>query len=505
MVERIYPDSKASAPIVCAQIVQEARGGDHPVLQDRAIRGWPLLIRLTLLGVALGGAYLCQIPLERDWPGEPFLLFLLVVIGTTHCFGTRLGVISVALSTFLSLYFFEPAGSPALRYPSDLEKILLYAILALGTVFGFAYLEDTTKRKQAEALLKEFETGLAERNAQLALAARAVLVGSYRYDVNKGTMQVSEGYAAIHGLPEGTTEASYSEWRTRVHPTDLARAEELRDQAFADRRKEDNAEYRIVLSTGEIRWIERRGSISYSEDGRPERVVGVNIDVTERKRAEQHQRALNAELDHRVKNSLATIGAIVSHTLNASSSMADFATALEGRVQSMARTHELLSASRWHGISVEELVRRELAPYATSGNAEIKGPDVILKAEAGQVMGMVLHELATNAAKYGALSTEEGRVSVRWHRRLNEHPPRLVLEWREIGGPSVVAPEDSGFGTSIIRESISYELGGTADLAFAPAGVHCRMELPAGWLSDNGEPASEAMPYSFQRTWNARP
>jgi len=157
-----------------------------------------------------------------------------------------------------------------------------------------------------------------ERNAQLALAGRAALVGVYTYDVNKGTMLVSEGYAAIHGLPEGTTETSYSDWRARVHPEDLGWAEGLRDQAFADRRKEDNAEYRIVLSTGEVRWIERRGSISYGEDGRPERVVGVNIDITERKGAEQHQRALNAELDHRVKNVLATVCAIIAQTRQAS-------------------------------------------------------------------------------------------------------------------------------------------------------------------------------------------
>src|SRR5262249_31231221 len=139
---------------------------------------------------------------------------------------------------------------------------------------------DITKRKHAELQL-------TERNTQLELAALAALVGSYVYDVNKGTMQVSQGYPAIHGLPEGMTDTTIGEWRARVHPEDLARAEGLREQAFADRRKEDNAEYRIILSNGEVRWIERRGAISYSEHGRPERVVGVNIDVTERKRAEQ--------------------------------------------------------------------------------------------------------------------------------------------------------------------------------------------------------------------------
>ena len=154
-------------------------------------------------------------------------------------------------------------------------------VVLLGAVF--------TERRKAEL-------ALAERNAQLALAGKVALVGSYTYDVNKGVMQISEGYAAIHGLPEGTTDTSYSEWRVRVHPDDLARAEGPRDRAFANRSKEDNAEYRIVLSTGEVRWIERRGSISYSRDGRPQRVTGVNIDVTERKRVEEQQRVCLASL-----------------------------------------------------------------------------------------------------------------------------------------------------------------------------------------------------------------
>jgi len=163
--------------------------------------------------------------------------------------------------------------------------------------------------------------------------------------------------------------------------------------------------------------------------------------------------------------------------------MADFATALDGRVQSMARTHELLSASGWQGISVAELVQRELAPYAITGNTKINGSNVILKAEAGQALAMVLHELATNAAKYGALSTQSGCVEIQWAQRPNGHArSHLVLEWREVGGPSVVAPEKPGFGTHTIRDLVTYEFGGTVDHAFAPEGVRCRVELPAQWL-----------------------
>jgi len=152
-----------------------------------------------------------------------------------------------------------------------------------------------------------------------------------------------------------------------------------------------------------------------------------------------------------------------------------------------------LSASGWQGISVAELVRRELAPYATTGNTEMDGCNILLKAEAGQALAMVLHELATNAAKYGALSTQSGRVAIRWRQHPNGRPcSRLVLDWREIGGPSVVAPEKSGFGTQTIRDLISYEFGGTVDLTFAPEGVRCRVELPADWFSIDDKSGSEA-------------
>jgi len=366
---------------------------------------------------------------------------------------------------------------------------LLLGALALSYWGCMAALIAKTSRDIKER--QESELVLAERNAQLALAGRAVLVGSYTYDVNKGAMQVSEGYAAIHGLPEGTTETSYSEWRARVHPEDLERAEELRDQAFADRRKEDNAEYRIVLSTGVVRWIERRGSISYGEDGRAERVVGVNIDVTERKRAEQHQRALNAELDHRVKNVLATVSAIIGQTQEASRSPVDFVAGLNRRIKSLAGTHELLSRSHWHGVPLAEIIRRELAPYGVT-NTGIGGPEVTLKAEATQAVATVLHELTTNAAKYGAFSNRTGRVSVQWHWLDSGSLDRLVIEWRETGGPPVLAPSHSGYGTSIIRDLIPFELGGNVELVFGSKGIRCRLEIPADWINrdswSTGEP-----------------
>jgi two-component sensor histidine kinase/integral membrane sensor domain MASE1 len=187
-----------------------------------------------------------------------------------------------------------------------------------------------------------------------------------------------------------------------------------------------------------------------------------------------------AELDHRVKNVLATVNAVAAHTLSASSSMDHFVAALDGRLRSMASTHELLSHRRWRGLTLSDLLRRELAPYRVSDNSEIDGPEVTLSAEAGQAVAMVLHELATNAAKHGALSTREGRVSVRWHWPLNgSGRDRLVIEWEESGGPSVKVPSKPGFGTSVIGDLIPYELGGRVDLAFARGGLRCRVEIPS--------------------------
>jgi two-component sensor histidine kinase len=191
---------------------------------------------------------------------------------------------------------------------------------------------------------------------------------------------------------------------------------------------------------------------------------------------------LNAELDHRVKNVLATVTAIITQTQEASSSHADFVAGLNRRITSLARTHELLSQGNWRGASLAEIVRREFAPYAT-GNAELGGPNVVLKAAATEAVATVLHELTTNAAKYGAFSNRNGRVSLRWRWLQNGPPDRLIIEWQESGGPPVVAPSQSGYGTSIIRELIPFELGGDVELAFASDGTRCRLEIPADWVS----------------------
>lgn len=196
------------------------------------------------------------------------------------------------------------------------------------------------------------------------------------------------------------------------------------------------------------------------------------------RRSEQHQELLIGELNHRVKNILAQVESVVDSTLQGCRSIDDFARSLGGRIRSMAAAHGLLSESSWRAVGLDTLVRTELAPYATSTNVKISGADVMLNSAETQAFAMVLHELATNAAKYGALSTAGGQVSVTWDFKPNRQAATLILEWRELGGPPVASKIQSSYGTDLIRNLIPHELGGTVDLTFIKQGVNCRIEFP---------------------------
>jgi len=207
--------------------------------------------------------------------------------------------------------------------------------------------------------------------------------------------------------------------------------------------------------------------------------VGVVHDITRRVHNAERQRMLMAELDHRVKNVLARVAAVVTDTRKDGDSIDELVGSLSGRIQSMAAAHTLLSHSGWQSVGLSSLVQSQLAPYTMDSNVTITGTDVMLKAAEIEALALVLHELVTNAAKYGALSNRDGRVSVSWNRRSNGNAAAsLMLVWQEHGGPPVAAKVESGYGTSLIRDLIPHELGGTVDLVFAPDGVNCKIVIP---------------------------
>jgi PAS domain S-box-containing protein len=327
------------------------------------------------------------------------------------------------------------------------------------------------ERRRSEAALMEGEARLQE-----ALMAGAVT--AFEWDVRTGASRRSGNAPQILGFDVQRT-LSATEFLRGVHPDDRARF-----KALVYGVRPDSPSYavtfRFIRPDGKLVWLQETSRAEFDAAGRYLRLKGLTYDITERKRAEEHQDWLIAELDHRVKNVLARVAVVAMFTREGSSSIDEFAQALNQRIQSMADAHALLSQSRWRGVGLADLVDRQLAPYATNANTTRGGPDVTLTASATQAVAMVLHELVTNAVKYGALSTSNGQVSVSWFRPQSQDGRTLVvIEWRERGGPAIVAPIQSGYGTSLIRDLIPHELGGTVELVFESKGVCCRIDIPA--------------------------
>jgi two-component system CheB/CheR fusion protein len=205
----------------------------------------------------------------------------------------------------------------------------------------------------------------------------------------------------------------------------------------------------------------------------------IERDITRRKQVDEQQKMLLAELNHRVKNALATVLSIASRTRKATDSLDEYYRAFEGRLRALASTHDLLAKNIWAGADLRQILLAELEPY--KGEKEtilISGRNLFVSSRAAVVFGMIFHELATNAAKYGALSDTGGNVQVRWNTDGEKDAKSFVLEWQERGGPPADAASKQGFGTKFIERSVAYELQGSAELRFDPGGLHARIRAP---------------------------
>ena len=224
-------------------------------------------------------------------------------------------------------------------------------------------------------------------------------------------------------------------------------------------------------------------AISPIKDARGKMIAASTIarQFTERKAAEDHKSFLMAELDHRVKNTLMVITSLIAQTAKGSESPERFSEIIEGRIQALSRVHNLLNQNDWDRAALRDVIAGELAPYQ-HGNGEnivIDGTaDVVLTPKATQTLAMALHELATNAGKYGALSTPAGKVAVSWSVANSRKNPRLSIEWIETDGPPVKPPTRRGFGSQLIERIVNYELKASVQRDFHAEGVRCKIEFP---------------------------
>jgi PAS domain S-box-containing protein len=357
------------------------------------------------------------------------------------------------------------------------------------------FVELYRKTRELEQLNLKLERHVAERTAELeasnvrlvqseqgrSLALAAGQMGSWEWDIaaNQGTWD--EGQYRIFGVEPKNFQISTDNIRNLLHPDDW---EPLRQVVLRMARGERTQQvaFRVRRPNGELRWCTGTAAASVDAAGNVARISGVTIDVTERKEAEERQVLLAREVDHRARNALAIIQSIIR--LTRAKSVDDYVATVEGRIKALALAHTLLSDSRWHGADLGTLVAEEFAPYRSGNKIELKGPNVSLSPATAQGIALALHELATNAAKHGALSSIKGKVSLTWQLQ----PDILTLNWVESGGPPIKTPSARSFGLKVIRASIEQQLGGKAAFDWNPKGLRCDLSIALREIRETRQP-----------------
>lgn len=318
---------------------------------------------------------------------------------------------------------------------------------------------------------------------RMQLALDAGRTGVWDWNLVTGEVHLDARVRRLWGLGDDV-EPSFEVFRNALHPQDRRRSKEAVGLALDPTYEGDyEIEYRVIGVKDKIeRWVSIRGR-TFFEDGRPVRILGTARDITERKMREQHVRVLLRELVHRSKNLLAVVQAMSRQTAARAPSVEEFQRKFSARLQALSMAHDLLVSQDWRGASMRELVRAQLAycmdvPKDDVGeHASLEGPKIMLKPEAAQNLGLALHELATNALSYGALSRPDGRVSLKW----GFEDDRLNVEWRESGGPALAMPPSEGFGHKVLRRLVAQALDGEATLRFPPDGLTWTLSIPASY------------------------
>jgi PAS domain S-box-containing protein len=350
------------------------------------------------------------------------------------------------------------------------------------------FVELYRKSKELERLNAELELRVAERTAELAasnarliaseerrnMALSAGNMGSWDWDVIRDSCLWDEGLYRIFGVDPSDFEVNFNNVRARFHPDDWRRLAATFSEA-TPAQTSWRTDFRVLRPDGELRWCIGTAAAIYDENGRLTRLSGVAADITDRKRIEEHQTLLAREVDHRAKNSLAVVQSIIR--LTRADNIKDYIAAVEGRIQALSRVHSLLAHSRWEGADVHTLVQEELAPYriGSSEHIAICGLHVAVSAPVAQTLALALHELATNAAKYGALSAKEGRVDLSW----DISAGITTLRWKETGGPAAIRPQRLGLGLQMIRSGLQSHIGGQANFDWSDAGLVCTLAVPS--------------------------
>jgi PAS domain S-box-containing protein len=338
-------------------------------------------------------------------------------------------------------------------------------------------IQDITEQRRTLEALNQSQQDLRQQEQRWAATYEHAAIGIVEIDADGRFLRVNEAICGITGL----SREQLLGWRlfNRTHPDDRDMDVEFYRRQVAGEIGFYSLEKRFVRPDGRVIWCSIRSQTVRDADGNFLYGVRVVQDVTERKEAEERQKRLIDELNHRVKNTLATVQSLATQTARGTDSPEAFRKAFEGRLIALSQAHDQLTRRHWRSADLRDIVTAATAPYLTRDQDQlvIEGEDITLTPRAALTLALVVHEITTNAAKYGALSTSAGRIETRW-RLVPGDTPRLRIEWQERNGPTVSAPRQRGFGTRFIEGSVASELKGAARLQFDAEGLRCEIEVP---------------------------
>lgn len=390
----------------------------------------------------------------------------------------------------ISIAAARPRAEVVARWQAAVLPMLAIGLPAILVLGGLAWLV-RGKQRALEAAMDGLEQRVADRTVslreeeeRLRLAVAAGRFGTWETDLGTGLTTWSPRALTIFGFAPDRKVTAVEEWGARIHPSERTRVLEAWDRTVTGRAPAYREEYRFRREDGAWRWLESSATVVRSDaaTGRPLRIAGMLRDITERREAEERRDLLMREVNHRARNTLAIVQAILR--LTRSTDPAAYARLVEGRIAALARAQALLAAERWTGAPLMTVLREELAPFGAAEDAAeddrgrfiLSGAPLRLQAEAVQPLAMVFHELATNAAKHGALSRPEGRLEVRWG--ADDAAGLLRIRWTETGGPAPGLPKHRGVGSRVVEATIAGQLGGSIERRWPDEGLVCDIAVP---------------------------
>jgi PAS domain S-box-containing protein len=438
---------------------------DVPVLRPGTTGAYLLAFASVVVATAL------RLAIDPYVEGLQFATFLPAVIITALIGGLGAGLFSVVLSDAAMAFFvLPPRLSLYVEKPGDVLSILLYTVVMLFTVALIAGMRHAAERSRDQHALQASKD-------RLQLALDAAQLGSWEYDPVRRAFSWDGRGKEIFAVTEN--EATVEKFMNWVHPDDAERVWAAYYAALDPVQPERSpTQFRLRRGDGKVCWVETQGLAHLEGAGRERKVVGfigTVRDITERKEREEKEHLLMREVNHRAKNMLSVVDAIAHQT--ATRNPEDFIERFSDRIKALSANQDLLVRNEWQGVEIKELVRSQCAHFADliGSRKLLVGPRLRVNAVAAQAIGLALHELSTNAGKYGALSTDKGHVEIRW----GIEGETFTISWTERDGPPVSRPQRRGFGTVVMKEMTERSLDGTVDLEYAPSGVTWRLSCPA--------------------------